>query len=72
MNVVVINAALGSNEGVVSSQVAVDTYAVHPKGLYKIIREKESRFVQVQNQTTNNIQVGPVANTSDGLKPPPF
>lgn len=44
-DVTLINAAYGSNEGVVNSQVAVDTYEVHSKGIYSTVRSQPTRFV---------------------------
>lgn len=62
-DVIMINAALGSNEGVVSSQVAVDTYLIHSGGIYRVIRLKDTRFVQ-QLSDSNEVFVGPVPNNS--------
>lgn len=62
-DVIVINASFGSNEGIVSSQVPVDTYLAYENGIYRIIRQKGTRFVQ-QTTESGEIIVGPVSNDS--------
>lgn len=75
-----IQAGLGNNEGVVSSQVAVDSYYVDAKGhVHSIVRDKKTRFVSVrttdgkeiaaqienQDQTLNRGQAVPVKVVRD-------
>ncbi len=61
-NVVTINAARGSNEGVVASQVVTDTYQVHPDGVYSTIRVQPTRFVHIPKDGRPGYNVGPVLN----------
>lgn len=77
--VTMINAAFGSNEGVVSSQVDVDTYYVHRNGIYSIIRQKPTRFVQqvasgnslsLDDDQEDEITVGPISNGSELARMP--
>lgn len=60
--ITVINAAFGSNEGVVTSQVAVDTYYVHRQGVYSVIRQKPTRFVQQISSENHQLILGPIMN----------
>jgi hypothetical protein len=46
--VTVVNAAFGSNEGVVASLVRVATYLVHDNGVYTVQRDLNTRYVHKQ------------------------
>jgi hypothetical protein len=71
-DVIVINAALGSNEGVVASQVVVDTYSVHPGGIHCVIRDKKSRFVHLPKEDgSTGFTVGPITNIEEGFRKAP-
>src|SRR5690606_24220301 len=46
-----IQTGLGNNEGVVSSQVGVDSYYVKEGKIHAVVRDKETRFVAIQEHT---------------------
>lgn len=61
--VTVVNAAYGSNEGVVTSMVAVNTFEVHTGGVYSTVRNQPTRFVHlVDKDKPGKFAVGPIEN----------
>ncbi len=45
-----IQTGLGNNEGVVSSQVGVDSYYVKDDKIHAVVRDKKTRFVPIKDQ----------------------
>lgn len=63
-DVTVVNAAYGSNEGVVASMVAVNTYEIHYSGIYPTLRTQPTRYVHlVDKDDHSKFIVGPIDNT---------
>lgn len=62
-----IQTALGNNEGVVSSQVSVDSYFIKEDKVHAVVRGKETRFVSIQG-ADGKITVEPIKNKNPQLK----
>ena len=63
-----IQAGVGNNEGVVTSQVDVDSYYVgDDKRIHSVIRRKESRFVHFSDGK-GGYKVGPMKNKNKALE----
>lgn len=65
--VTLIQAALGNNEGVVKSAVAVDSYYIDSDhNIHSIIRKKTSRFIGVE--TGGNHKIDEIANNNPSIE----
>lgn len=62
-----IQTGLGNNEGVVSSQVGVDSYFVKDGKIHAVVRKKETRFVSIQ-ESSGKYTVAPIANNDRSLE----
>jgi hypothetical protein len=63
-----INTGLGLNEGVVTSQVSVDSYFVKGRKIHAVVRHKESRFVSQYNDSIGKMGVKPILNANRPLE----
>lgn len=67
-DVTLIQTGLGNNEGVVTSQVGVDTYMIDSQNhIHSAIRKKKTRFVSALEQDTNKHVPKEIRNTQEFL-----